>query len=42
MKYIKMIVAALIVALIVGGSTIFYQAKQAKKISRIDSRDEGA
>ncbi|MGN4124570.1 PP2C family protein-serine/threonine phosphatase [Lysinibacillus sphaericus] len=35
MKYIKMIVAALIVALIVGGSTIFYQAKQAKKLAEL-------
>ena len=41
MKYIKMIAAALIVALIVGGSTIFYQAKQAKKLAElsIEMRD---
>ncbi|MGE7090739.1 PP2C family protein-serine/threonine phosphatase [Lysinibacillus sp. NPDC048646] len=35
MKYIKMIVAALIVTLVVGGSTIFYQAKQAKKLAEL-------
>ncbi|MCS1394018.1 serine/threonine protein phosphatase [Lysinibacillus boronitolerans] len=35
MKYIKMIAAALIVALVVGGSTIFYQAKQAKKMAEL-------
>jgi len=34
-KYIKMIAAALIVALVVGGSTIFYQAKQAKKMAEL-------
>ena len=35
MKYIKMIAAALIVALVVGGSTLFYQAKQAKKMAEL-------
>ncbi|OEC03223.1 serine/threonine protein phosphatase [Lysinibacillus sphaericus] len=35
MKYIKMIAAALIVTLIVGGSTIYYQAKQAKKLAEL-------
>ncbi|GAB0170594.1 serine/threonine protein phosphatase [Lysinibacillus sp. CTST325] len=35
MKYIKMIVAALILALVVGGGTIFYQAKQAKKMAEL-------
>ena len=35
MKYIKMIAAALIVALVVGGSTIFYQTKQAKKMAEL-------
>ena len=35
MKYIKMIAAALIAILIVGGGTLFYQAKQAKKMSEL-------
>jgi len=35
MKYIKMIAAALVVTLVVGGSTIFYQAKQAKKMAEL-------
>ncbi|MEQ6355755.1 serine/threonine protein phosphatase [Lysinibacillus sp. M3] len=35
MKYIKMIVAALILVLVVGGGTIFYQAKQAKKMAEL-------
>ncbi|MED4552280.1 serine/threonine protein phosphatase [Lysinibacillus capsici] len=35
MKYIKMIATALIVALVVGGSTLFYQAKQAKKMAEL-------
>ena len=35
MKYIKIIAAALIATLIVGGSTLFYQAKQAKKLAEL-------
>lgn len=35
MKYIKMIAAASILALVVGGSTLFYQAKQAKKMAEL-------
>ncbi|MFB7158893.1 serine/threonine protein phosphatase [Lysinibacillus sp. NPDC056232] len=35
MKYIKMIAAALMLALVVGGGTIFYQAKQAKKMAEL-------
>ncbi|MGA3601315.1 serine/threonine protein phosphatase [Lysinibacillus agricola] len=35
MKYIKMIAAALILVLVVGGGTIFYQAKQAKKMAEL-------
>ncbi|QPQ33320.1 serine/threonine protein phosphatase [Lysinibacillus sp. JNUCC 51] len=35
MKYIKMIAAALVLALVVGGGTIFYQAKQAKKMAEL-------
>ncbi|MBD8032007.1 PP2C family protein-serine/threonine phosphatase [Solibacillus merdavium] len=40
-KYIKIIAAALIATLIVGGSTLFYQAKQAKKLAElaVDMRD---
>jgi serine/threonine protein phosphatase PrpC/FlaG/FlaF family flagellin (archaellin) len=41
MKYIKIIAAALIATLIVGGSTMFYQAKQAKKLAElaVDMKD---
>lgn len=35
MKYIKMIAVALVLALIVGGGTIFYQVKQAKKLAEL-------
>ncbi|WP_281487048.1 PP2C family protein-serine/threonine phosphatase [Lysinibacillus sphaericus] len=35
MKYIKMIAAALVLALVVGGGTIFYQVKQAKKLAEL-------
>ena len=35
MKYIKIIAATLITVLIVGGATLFYQAKQAKKMAEL-------
>ncbi len=37
MKYLKLIVATMLLALVVGGGTIFYQAKQAKAMAELSA-----